>query len=98
MQSNNQVVLAQPADSRSLSLALNNLTSSIFHAAEENINQALEGSGDAYSALERRAMVATEALRLTGGMDLAAIITRGDIIRQIETEGLVGVHPNGFAD
>jgi hypothetical protein len=98
MQSQNQVVLAQPADSRSLSLALNNLTQTIFRSAEENINVALEGSGDAYTALERRAMIATEALRLTGGMDLAAIITRGDIIRQIETEGLAGVHPNGYAD
>ena len=93
------MVLAQPADSRTLSLALRTLSDTVFQAAEENINQALaDADPNAYSQIERRAMIAAEALRLTNGMDLAAILTRGDIIRQIEREGLTGVHPNGYAD
>lgn len=98
MQTTHSLELAQPADSTSLSHALGNLTQSIFQAAEENINIAIAGDPSAYSALERRAMIAAEALRLTNGMDLAAILTRGDIIAQIERENLSGVHPNGYAD
>src|SRR5690242_12732595 len=96
MQSQNQLAI-QTADSEYLSLALNNITGTLFEAAERNINSAI-GDGAGYTALERRAMVAAEALRLTHGFDLTAIITRGQIIQQIEREGLTSVHPNGYAD
>jgi hypothetical protein len=51
-----------------------------------------------YSDLNMRAMVVTEALRLTSGLDLTTVLTRGALIKQIEDEGLVGVHPNGYAN
>jgi hypothetical protein len=96
MQSNNQIVL-QTADNANMSLALGGLTQQLFQFAAENINSAISDA-DGWSDLEKRAMIAAEALRLTKGFDLTAIITRGQIIQQIEHEGLVSVHPNGFAD
>ena len=96
MQSNNALTV-QTADSEYLSLALNSITGTLFEAAERNIAGAI-GDGSGYTALERRAMIAAEALRLTHGFDLTAIITRGQIIQQIEREGLTSVHPNGYAD
>src|SRR5688572_21925771 len=99
MQSDNQTLaLTQPADSRTLSAALNGLTRTVFQAAEENLRETLGSDFNQYTALERRSMIATEALRLTNGMDLAAIMSRGEIIAQIEREGLTGVHPNGYAN
>jgi hypothetical protein len=93
----NHTLAIQTADSAYLSMALNNMTNTLWDAAERSITEAI-GDGEGYTALERRAMIAAEALRLTHGFDLTAIITRGQIIRQIEEEGLTSVHPNGFAD
>ena len=98
MQSNptqSNALTIQAADNENLSLALNSLSDVLFRAAEENI---LAAAGEGYTDLERRAMIAAEALRLTSGMDLAAILTRGQIIAQIQREGLISVHPNGYAD
>ena len=99
MQSQNQslALTTQTADSQSMSLALSNMTQQLFAYAEENINMSI-GDSQGWSDMERRAMIAAEALRLTHGFDLTAIITRGDIMRQIEVEGLATVHPNGYAD
>lgn len=97
MQSQTNQLTVPVADNANLSLALGSFNDVLFRAAEENINMATEG-GEGYTALERRAMIAAEALRLTSGMDLAAILTRGEIIAQIQREGLISVHPNGYAD
>jgi hypothetical protein len=104
--SNNQlnITVTQPssiapqADSVALTTGLQSLQQSLFSAAEQNIDVALGDQAGAFSALSRRAMVVTEALRLTSGMDLSTIIMRGQIIKQIEDEGLTGVHPNGYAN
>ena len=96
-QQSNQVITYQAADSESFSLALNGVTAQLFRAAEENINQATAGDAG-WSEIEKRAMIAAEALRLTHGFDLTAIITRGQIIQQIEREGLIACHPNGYVD
>ena len=94
----NSIQLAPQADSVILTTGLQSLQQSLFAAAEQNINTALGDQANAFSALSRRAMVVTEALRLTSGMDLSTIIMRGQLIQQIEEEGLVGVHPNGYAN
>jgi hypothetical protein len=94
----NSITLAPRADSLTLSNGLSALQDTLFRAAEENINSALGEQADQYSALSKRAMVVTEALRLTTGMDLSTIIMRGQLILQIEREGLVGVHPNGYTN
>ena len=41
-------------------------------------------------------MVATEKLRLVNGMDLAAIMLRGKILKDIEDQALHTVHPNHY--
>jgi hypothetical protein len=98
MQSNqNNQLTIQTADNANMSLALGSLTNQLFQFATENINNAIADS-DGWSELEKRAMIAAEALRLTQGFDLTAIITRVEIIQQIEREGLTTVHPSGYAD
>ena len=94
----NHSSIAPQADSALLTDGLQALQQSLFDAAEMNIETALGDQAGQFSELSRRAMVVTEALRLTSGMDLSTIIMRGQIIRQIETEGLSGVHPNGYAN
>ena len=72
----NSIQLAPQADSVLLTSGLQSLQQSLFAAAEQNINTALGDQANAFSALSRRAMVVTEALRLTSGMDLSTIIMR----------------------
>src|SRR5215210_6008595 len=98
MQSNNELSVIQPADNQNLSLALNSFSDVLIRAAEENINTALADAGDAYTDLERRAMVITEALRLTSVIYLASILTRGRLLGHIDLVCLACVHPNGYAD
>jgi hypothetical protein len=85
-------------DSLALTAGLNGLRDMLFNAAEANVTNAVGDDLSAYTALQMRAMVAAEALRMTTGLDLSTVLTRGDIIRQIETEGLAAVHPNGYAN
>lgn len=98
MSDQNAIQLAVGGESRQLATALTDLQSTLFAAAEANIHAALGEEVGQYSALQLRAMTYAEALRLTSGMDLSTIITRGNIIRDIETQGLTGVHPNGYAN
>jgi hypothetical protein len=64
-------------------------------AARTNVESAIGELGD-YTALERQAMVTIEALKLVNGLDLAAVLERGRLLREIEAGGLVGVHPGGY--
>jgi replicative DNA helicase len=98
MSDQNAIQLAVGTESVQLASALGNLQNTLFEAAEANIRAALGEEANQYSALQMRAMTYAEALRLTSGMDLSTIITRGNIIRDIETQGLTGVHPNGYAN
>jgi hypothetical protein len=90
------IELQPTADSQQFSLDISHLASGIFGAAAANIDATI--NQEDYTSLERQAMIAAEALRLTHGMDLAAILMRGQIIREIEVKGLIAVHPNGYAD
>ncbi len=83
------------SDSDGLNHALSNLSNTLIDNATQIVDAAI--SGEEYTALERRSMIVVEALRLTHGMDLAAILTRGALIKQIEQEGLVSVHPGRFS-
>lgn len=97
MQSQTAIQVAQ-SDSPVLRDALTSLNETLFSAARSNLQSYLGDEFDHYSDLQKRAMVATEALRLTGGLELSTLMTRYAIIKQIEDEGLTGVHPNGFAN
>lgn len=97
MDPNNQIQLVeQTADHEGFSLAINSLTGSLYEAARANIELTTDGGN--FSALQMRSMIVTEQLRLVGGMDLASLLIRGQLIRQIAEEGLHSVHPNGYAD
>jgi hypothetical protein len=98
MQSQDSSLTVVQTDSVALTAGLSGLRAMLFDAAEANIANALGDDVSSFTALQRRAMVATEALRMTTGLDLSTVLTRGDIIRQIETEGLAAVHPNGYAN
>ncbi len=84
------------SDSLTFGASLQNLSSSLVAHAEEKVSQSLGEDIANYTALEKRAMVMVEALRLTSGFDLAAVITRGKLIQQIEQESLVSVHPGRY--
>lgn len=49
------------------------------------------------TVLEKRALVAVEELKLVGGLELYAVMFRGEKIAQIQAEGLLTAHPRGYA-
>jgi hypothetical protein len=78
-----------------------NLENSLQAAARQNLEHVLETQGtnlQAFTDLEIQAMVVTEQLRLVNGIDLASLLLRGKLIRDIEDRALFTVHPNGFAN
>ena len=84
-----------------LSTNVRSLQDTLMTAARASIELAVAEQGHAmeeFGDLNIRAMVVTEALRMTSGLDLATVLARGAFIKQIEEEGLVGVHPNGYAN
>ena len=84
-----------PSSERGLATALTGLEGQLRNAAQRNIDAATEGQG--YTQLEKQAMVTIEALRLTNGIDLAAVLLRGSFIRQIRELNLARVHPGNYA-
>lgn len=66
------------------------------NAARQNLETALQESGESFTDLEKRAMVKIEELKLVNGMDLAAILLRGKLIHEIEDSALYSVHPEGY--
>jgi hypothetical protein len=78
-----------------------NLESSLASAARQNLEHVLVTQGtnlQAFTDLEIQAMVVTEELRLVNGIDLASLLLRGKLIKDIEDRALFTVHPNGFAN
>lgn len=65
-------------------------------AAHRNVATAIGDAAD-YTLLEMRSMETIEELKLVNGMDLAAILLRGKLLRQIETEALWSYHPNQYS-
>ncbi len=89
----NAITTYQPSENRGLAATLNSLESQLQRAAEQNVR---EQAGDGYTQVEMRAMVTVEQLKLVNGLDLAAILLRGKLIRQIEEEALWTVHPGHY--
>jgi len=80
-----------------LSAPLNGLRAHLHSLASQNLETALAGAEDNYTEMEKRAIVALEEMKLINGIDLASLLMRGDIYKQIREEGLWSVHPEGFA-
>lgn len=85
----------QISDNAGLNTSLSGFSNVLIQHATSMVDAEI---GEGYTGLERQAMIMVEALHLTSGMDLAAILTRGALIAQIEQDGLISVHPDGFTD
>jgi hypothetical protein len=98
MSDNNENTQIQLAGTTTNAIVLGyaSLKESLLSAAKLSVDREIERSGGNlgdYSELNLRAMYTTEALRFTAGLDLATVLTRGDLLKQIEEEGLVAAHP-----
>ncbi|MEL7591754.1 MAG: hypothetical protein AAGU17_10740 [Anaerolineaceae bacterium] len=78
-----------PSSSLQLSTALLGIESALVRAAEANVALAGEGFTDA----EKEAMTTIEELKLINGMDLAAVLLRGKLLRRIEERSMWSYHP-----
>jgi hypothetical protein len=91
----------QPSENTGLARTLWSLEENMKAAARQNVMAAISAPGsnpEAFSDLQIEAMVQTEALRLVNGMDLATILLRGKILKDIEDRALFSVHPNQYRD
>ena len=90
---NTQVISAietyTPSSSLQLSTALLGIESALERAALANVALAGEGFTDA----EKEAMTTIEELKLINGMDLAAVLLRGKLLRRIEERSMWSYHP-----
>ena len=85
----------QPSQNAALSTSLMGIEAALSTAAQANVQTAIAGTGD-YTEMEIRSMTTIEELKLVNGMDLAAIILRGKLLKQIEDEALYSFHPNQY--
>jgi len=77
-----------------MALTLDGVFAGLEKAAAQNVATATEGQE--FTAIELRALVRTEMLALTQGLDYMSIITKGRVLDEIENEGLVTIHPGGY--
>lgn len=78
-----------PSSSMQLSSALLGIESALEAAARANVEQV----GDDFLDAEKEAMTIIEELRLLNGMDLAAVLLRGKLLRRIEETSMWSYHP-----
>lgn len=81
-----------PTTNTELATMFDSLHAGLLQAAERSV----DAQGGDYTAMERKALVAVEALRLLNGWDLAGLLERGKLINMIEQDGLVGVFPGDY--
>jgi len=87
-----------PSSEAGLSIALNSMQDAIYAAAERNLDAALSFSPAeaGLTQLERTAIIEIEALKLTNGIDLSALLIRGRILKRIRENNLMNVHPEHY--
>ena len=87
----------QLSDNTGLAASLGGIEEAIRRAAHENTAIVLGPNHD-YGALEVQSIEIIEALKLTHGLDLTAVILRGKLIHQFEEGGFAGVYPGESTD
>ncbi len=87
-----EIIQFRPSNNLALSSALLGIENQLHEAALANV----EAAGDGFTEAEQRAMTIVEEVRLINGMDLAAVLLRGKLLRQIEDEALYSIHPGGY--
>lgn len=88
----------QVSTNAAMSARLATLNNSFESAAAQNVTAYLEQTGtlESFTLTERQAMVKLEQLKLIGDLTLAEIMLRGQVIHEIEAQGLWTTHPAGF--
>lgn len=89
----------QPAESSTLAQSLVGLQQQIEAAAAENVISAITNEGQSvsdYTETEMEAMVTVESLKLTGGLELTAVLLRAKYLRLIQSRNMVANHPGGY--
>jgi hypothetical protein len=86
------IVVYQPSANTQLSTALLGIEASLENAAKANV----ANIGEGFTQAEKHAMTVVEELKLINGMDLAAMLLRGKLIKQIEDEALYSIHPGRY--
>jgi hypothetical protein len=91
----NAIVTFQPSQDLTLASSLMGIEGALAAAAHRNVATQLGDTAD-YTQMEMRSMETIEELKLVNGMDLAAILLRGQLLRRIEDEALWTFHPNQY--
>lgn len=94
MEQDNTLDVFQPSENHQLSTALLGMEEQFARAARSNVENNIT-PGD-YTQAELEAMITIEQLRLLNGMDLAAILMRGRLLKRIEEQNLWANHPAGY--
>ena len=81
-----------PSANTELSTGLLGVENYLRRAAQANVDAA----GPGFTEPEKHAMVVVEELKLVNGMDLAAVLLRGKLLREIENGSLWTIHPGGY--
>jgi len=84
----------QPSNNEIMNHALTGLEASLLNAATMNANAVLDSG---YTEAERQAFILVEELKLINGVDLAAVLMRGKLIRQIEEGAIWTIHPGQYS-
>ena len=94
-------------DNRHLSISTNaqmsqrliSMNEQFERAARQNVQAFLENIHDNhnFTLTEKQALVKLEQLKLIGDLTLAEILLRGQVIAEIEAQGLWNAHPMGFS-
>jgi hypothetical protein len=93
---NNTILPFDPSTDIELSGELINSFSRFEQIARQRISDMLES--DAYTELEKAAMIAFEMLKLTNTVEVANNFTRALLLHNIEKFGLWSEHPEKFTD
>src|SRR5512141_2736311 len=95
---NTALQTSSPSSETGLSRTLNGLEEAVYAAANRNLEAVIATSpaDTGMTMLERAAIVEVEALKLTNGIDLTALLLRGRILAKIRTQNLLNVHPEHY--
>jgi hypothetical protein len=97
----NTAITIAPSSEAGLAANLNSIETNIYQAARRNLQQSIDeaaaqGQMISLTNLEQEAIVQVEALKLVGGLDLAALLTRGRILARIREQNLLNIHPEHY--
>jgi hypothetical protein len=91
---NNALATYAPTNDVDLSRSLMGMEIALEAAARRSVELATDGED--YTQAEIHAMIVVEELKKLNGMDLAAVLMRYKIVKQIESEALWTIHPGHY--